>query len=135
MLQDTHIDAKFKIAALWVSAMFCFIFADYFCLFMPGHLVALHEGKFPPPVSGQNQLSLFMAALMVVPSLMIFASVALPARLNRPANIVVSLLYALFSSVTTFRIAYFMPLGLIQVMVTLAISYQAWAWPRTASST
>ncbi len=37
-LEDLKINVKIKLAALWASVMFCYIYADYFGLYEPGKL-------------------------------------------------------------------------------------------------
>jgi len=40
-LQDAEIDVKLKLSALWTSVMFCYLYADYFGLFVPAEMQAL----------------------------------------------------------------------------------------------
>ena len=42
-LQDSTIDVKIKLAALWTSVMFLYIYADYFGLYVPGVLRSMEE--------------------------------------------------------------------------------------------
>jgi hypothetical protein len=35
---DVKVQVKMKIAALWVSLMFCYVYGDYFELYEPGKL-------------------------------------------------------------------------------------------------
>ena len=134
MLQDTKIDIKLKLAGLWASVMFCYIYADYFGLFMPGQLATMNKGEIPPLGPATDGVMLFVSAMMVLPSLMIVASVALPVRVNRPVNIVMGLLYSAIISITMWSHAFYIFYGAIEIALTLAVCYQAWTWPRRASS-
>ena len=37
-LEDINLNVKLKIAALWISFMFLYIYVDYFHLYMPGSI-------------------------------------------------------------------------------------------------
>ena len=45
-LEDVAVNVKFKLAALWTSFMFLYIYVDYFHLYMPGTLEDLLAGKY-----------------------------------------------------------------------------------------
>ena len=38
MLEDFKINVKIKLAVLWTSVMFCYIYEDYFELYVPKRL-------------------------------------------------------------------------------------------------
>jgi hypothetical protein len=44
-LEDVKINVKLKLAALWASFMFLYIYVDYFHLFMPGSVKDILAGK------------------------------------------------------------------------------------------
>ncbi len=83
---------KMKLAALWASFMFLYIYVDYFHLYMPGMLSDLLAGKvFTFDIS---QTFLFIVMILVaIPAFMIFLSVALPNRINRWVNPIVAAIY------------------------------------------
>jgi len=43
---NSEIDVRIKISALWASVMFCYIYADYFGLYVPGALQRMLNGSF-----------------------------------------------------------------------------------------
>ncbi|HEX7679119.1 MAG TPA: hypothetical protein VF713_13395, partial [Thermoanaerobaculia bacterium] len=47
-LEDVRIDVKIKLSALWASVMFCYIYADYFGLYVPGALQKMLNGRMGP---------------------------------------------------------------------------------------
>ena len=47
-LEDIKIHVKIKLSALWASVMFCYIYADYFGLYVPGTLQGMLNGKMEP---------------------------------------------------------------------------------------
>src|ERR1051326_1676243 len=87
---DVRIDVKIKLSALWTSVMFCYIYGDYFELYVPKKVDGL--------ISGQNVLDnpmkLFAAALvMTIPASMIFLSVMLNLKTNRVLQLVFGTIY------------------------------------------
>jgi hypothetical protein len=49
-LEDFKVNVKIKLAALWTSVMFCYIYEDYFELYVPK--------KVEHIISGENFLAL-----------------------------------------------------------------------------
>ena len=92
LIEDTKIDLKIKIASIWTSFMFLYIYVDYFHLYMPGMLQDILAGKVF--VFDITQMFLLVAMIFVIiPALMIFLSVTLPANINRWTNLIVATLY------------------------------------------
>ena len=86
------IGLKMKLAALWASFMFLYIYVDYFHLYMPGMLEDLLAGKvFTFDIS---QIFLLIVMILVaIPAFMIFLSVAMPNKVNRWANPIIAAVY------------------------------------------
>jgi hypothetical protein len=120
-----------KLAALWASVMSCYIYADYFGLFSPGQLATMNRGIISPLGRSTDGVMVFVSAMMAVPSLMIFLSVALPARPNRILNMLFGALYTAIISLTMWTDAHFIFYGVIEISLTLLAIYYAWTWPRT----
>ena len=131
--EDYNAPVKLKLAALWASVMFCYIYADYFGLFSPGQLATMNQGLIPPLGRSTDGVMIFVSAMMAVPSLMIFLSVALPAGPNRVLNIVCGALYTAIISLTMWSGAHFIFYGVIEITLTLLVMFYAWSWPRTNS--
>lgn len=134
MLEDLKVHTKIKLGALWASVMFCYIYADYFGLFSPGQLAAMNRGAIPPLGHSTPGVMIFVSAMMAIPSLMIFLSVALPAWPNRALNIVCGLLYSGIISLTMWTGAHFLFYGVIEITLTLLVVFYAWTWPRQTSA-
>ena len=129
VLEDLRV--KMKLAALWASLMFLYIYVDYFHLLMPGSIEDILAGKVF--VFDTTQVFLLTAlASVTVPALMIFLSVALSAKVNRWTNVIVAAAYIPF---TLFNLAgeawAHMVFGAVVevVLLSLIICY-AWKWPR-----
>jgi hypothetical protein len=131
MLDDFKVHTKVKLAALWASVMSCYIYADYFGLFSPGQLATMNRGIISPLGRSTDGVMVFVSVMMAVPSLMIFLSVALPARPNRILNMLFGALYTAIISLTMWTDAHFIFYGVIEISLTLLAIYYAWTWPRT----
>lgn len=90
---DYHtLSLKLKLAALWASFMFLYIYVDYFHLFMPNALSDMLAGKvFTFDVS--QTFLLIVMILVAIPSFMIFLSVAMPNKINRWVNPIVAVIF------------------------------------------
>lgn len=130
-LEDIKVSLKLKLAALWASFMFLYIYVDYFHLFMPGALEDLLAGKVF--VFEITQAFLLVAlASMTIPALMIFLSVALPAKVNRRTSIIIAAVYIPY---TLFNLAgeawMHMVFGaVVEVVLLCLIIRYACKWPR-----
>ncbi len=111
--------------------MFLIIYLDYFHLYMPNKLDDIMNGRVYVFAVSQGFL---VAALSMVatPALMIFLSVALPARVNRLTNIIIAainiplILYNLAGEAWLHMIIG----AMLQVMLLSFIIGYAWKWPR-----
>lgn len=129
--EDTKINIKIKLASLWTSFMFLYIYVDYFHLFMPGKIADLIKGKVF--VFDISQGFIFTAlALATIPILMIFLSIILPAKINRLTNIIVGIMlipYMLFNLVGEAWIHMYFA-ALVEVILLVLIIQIAWKWPK-----
>jgi hypothetical protein len=92
ILEDTKVSLKLKLATLWTSFMFLYIYVDYFALYMPHKIEDILAGKIF--VFDISYIFLMVAMFFVtIPVLMIFLSVALPAKVNRLTNIIVAMIF------------------------------------------
>ena len=134
-LADVQINVKLKLAALWGALMFLYVYADILSLFRPGHIEEILAGKMGPfPVT---QVGLLTAALlMAIPSVMVFLSLALTPKVNRWTNISFGLLYTLvnLSNLIGETWAYYLAIGIVEIVLTLLIIGYAWQWPKPAAS-
>jgi hypothetical protein len=73
---------------------------------------------------------IFVSAMMVIPSLMIFLSTVLPPWPNRLLNILFGAVYTAIISLTMWSGAHFIFYGVIEMALTLLVVFYAWTWPR-----
>jgi hypothetical protein len=133
-LADPPVNVKIKIAALWMSVMFCYIYADYFALFAPGKLQDMLTGNMPPLGKVTEGVLVFTSAMLAIPSVMIFLSVSLPATLNRWINVFFGSLYTLIILLTMWAWAFTIFYGVIEVVLTSVIVWYALRWPKQSSA-
>jgi hypothetical protein len=133
MLEDIEVHPRFKLAALWSSVMFLYIYADYFGLFSPGLLATMNRGIIAPFGAATGGVMVGVGLMMALPSLMIFLSVALPARVSRGANLVMGAAYTAIIALTMWNGALFIFYGIIEMALTLLVVWYAWTWPRARS--
>jgi hypothetical protein len=134
-LEDQRIPVRVKLAAAWTSLMFLIIYIDYFHLLMPGSIEDILAGKVF--VFDVTQGFLLAGLAMVgIPALMIFLSVALSAKVNRWTNIIVAAVKIPFILFNLAGVAWMhMWVGaFVEVVLLLLIIRYAWKWPRTAPS-
>ena len=130
-LEDVNVNVKLKLAALWASFMFLYIYVDYFHLYMPGSIEDLLAGKVWKFEISQAFLLAGLASV-TIPALMIFLSVALLAKVNRWTNIIVSVVYIPYTLLNLAGAAWLhMILGAgVEVVLLLLIIRYAWKWPK-----
>lgn len=130
-LKDIKVNLKLKLAALWTSLMFLYIYVDYFHLYMPGSLKQMQEGKVYTFDITQGFLLATLVS-MTIPALMIFLSMAMPPKVNRLANITIATVYIPYTLFNLTGVAWIhMVLGaVVEVALLSLIIRYAWKWPR-----
>lgn len=132
--EDFKVNIKLKLSALWISVMFCYIYGDFFSLFVPGRIKGLINGQ-----SGAGTITpcvlLCYAILLSLPPLMIFLSLMLHPKTNRVANIIAGLFFTLVMLLVTGLsiskwMIFYIYLGVIEITITCLIVGYAWRWPR-----
>jgi hypothetical protein len=136
-LEDRRLPVQAKLAAAWASFMFFYIYVDYLALYKPGFIDEIRGGTVHDFETGP----LFIGAsltLVGITALMVALSATLPARINRPLNLVIA---ALYLPVTIYNVsgepmsyAYFYGLSIaVESLLLLFVLRTAWTWPRLAT--
>jgi hypothetical protein len=130
ILEDMKINVKIKLSALWVTVMFIYIYVDIFGFYQPGEIENILAGKVWEFEITQAW-ALGTLILMTIPSLMVFLSLALPAKVNRWTNIIVATLYIVVAIGNPIGESWaFIYFGSIVELVLLSlIVWHAWKWP------
>jgi hypothetical protein len=130
--EPSHVNVRIKISALWTSLLFVFAYVDLFSLYRPDFRADLEAGEIGGFTVGQTFL-LGTTAYVVIPSLMVFCVLILPPRVNRIANIALSIVYAL--TIVAGAIGewnYYILGSAVEAAQLAAIVYYAWTWPKHA---
>lgn len=135
ILEEYRAPTKVKLAALWASTMFCYIYCDYFGLYIAGTVNQMNRGVLGPLGPATPTILIAVSVMMAVPSLMVALSLLLPASVCKWANVVLGVSYTGIEGLTMAGSpAFYIVLGLIEMILTLAIAVIAIRWPRAPSS-
>ncbi len=129
---DVQVNIKIKLSALWTSVTLCYLYGDYFELYVPEKTQGL--------INGENLLDspvkLFAASvLLAIPALMVCLSILLKSTINRRINIVLGIFYTAImvliaiTSITAWR-SFYVFLAMVESCVTATIVYYAWNWKK-----
>ena len=134
-LEDVRVPTRYKLSAIWTSVMFCYIYADYFELYVPGKLQGMLAGQMVPLGPVTQGVLMGTATMLALPSLMILLSVALKATLNRWLNVLVGTIYTAIQIAVVARSVwgFYIALGILEAALTALIVWTAWTWPRNDS--
>ncbi len=135
MLENPTINIKIKLSALWTSVLFCYIYGDYYELYVPEKVNSL--------VNGVNILDsptklLIASIVMAIPSVMIVLSILLKPKISRWLNIIFGTLFTLMmlliaiNSLTAWY-SFYVFLAILESIITFLIVWYAWKWPRKIS--
>jgi len=132
MLENQNVNIKIKLSFLWTAVMFCYVYGDYFELYVPK--------KMDDLINGANILDsptkLFIASIVLaIPAVMIAFSVLLKPRINRVLNIIFGTLFTLmmlliaFTSLTEWY-TFYVFLAILESIITALIVWYAIKWPK-----
>jgi len=128
--ENSRVDPKPKLAAAWMALIALYIYADFLSLYRPGQIDEIRRGVMGP--LEVSQATLVLASLIVIiPAVMIVLSLLLPARANRPLNLILAILYTLvnISNLVGEGWAYYVLFGIAEIAITVHIFLTAWRWP------
>ena len=130
ILEDVKVGVNRKLSALWTTLMFLYIYADILSFFRPGQLNKIMAGRMGPFEANQGTL-LLASATMIIPACMVFLSLVLKPAVNRWANIILGLLYALvnISNLIGETWAYYLLFSAVELVIVALIVILAWKWP------
>jgi hypothetical protein len=133
-LEDSKVPVRYKLAAIWTSVMFCYIYVDYFELYIPGKLQGMLSGKMLPIGAVTQGVLLGTSIMMAIPSLMVFLSLVLKAPASRWLNIILGIIYTAIqlAVISGSGWAFYIGIGLLEAALTALIAWTAWKWPRQA---
>ena len=118
-------EIKIKLSALWVALMLTYLLGDVLRIFSGDFKAGEIGGKQIP-----QGLYLGMAALMVIPIVMVFLSLTLNRPVSRWTNIVVAIFFFVFNLVglPTYPSAYDKFLIVVGLVFNGLTVWYAWRW-------
>ena len=121
MIEETRI----KLSALWVSLMLTYLLGDVLRIFSGDFEAGMVESM----EMGQG-LYLGLAALMLIPIVMVFLSLILKHAVNRWANILLPLVFFVFNAIglPTYPSLYDQFLIVVGLVFNLVTAWIAWRW-------
>ena len=129
-LDPSPVSVRIKLSALWASLLFIFAYVDLFSLYRADFRADIEAGEMGGFTINQSFL-LGTTIYVVIPSLMVFLALTLRPRVDRMANIALSIVYAL--TIIAGAIGewnYYILGSAIEIALLAAIVYYAWSWPR-----
>lgn len=119
------------LSVLWVSVTLCYLYGDYFGLYVPGKIQQLLDGRMGPLGAVTQQVLLGTATMMAIPSLLVVLSLVLAPQVSRWLNIVAGVAFSAIMLLTMPGAwSFYHLLGVIEVALTVSIVWKAWTWPR-----
>lgn len=131
-LEDIPVNIKVVLAGLWTSVTLCYLYGDYFELYIPGKTKGLADGTNLL----DTPFKLFLAALLLsIPAVMVFLSLVLKPAINRVLNIIFGIFFTgimLLIAVTSFSpwYSFYIFLAIVESIITILIVWYAWKWQR-----
>ena len=128
--EPSNVNVRIKISALWTSMLFVFAYVDVFSLYRRDFRADLETGVIGGFTVNQSFL-LGTTVYVVIPSLMVFCALILRPRVNRIANFVLGVVYAITIIAAAIGEWNYVILGsAIEVAQLAAVVYYAWTWPK-----
>ncbi|MEO9872180.1 DUF6326 family protein [Maribacter dokdonensis] len=132
MLENPKLNIKIKLSALWTSVVFCYLYGDYFELYVPEKVDSL--------ITGVNVLDsptklLIASIILAIPSLMIALSILLNPKVNRFLNVFFGIVFTLMmvfigtNSLTPWY-SFYVFFAFLESVITFSIVFLAWNWPK-----
>ncbi len=118
------VDARIILSGLWVATMLTYLWGD---------VLRIMTGDFEK-MGGMQEVTkgmfLGIAILMVIPIVMVFLSLTLQYPVNRWANIIVAIIFFVFTliQVPTYPSAYDKFLLIVSLVFNVLTVWYAWTW-------
>ncbi len=136
MFENTRIDVKFKLAALWLTIFLLFIYGDLFSMWIPTRLNDLLNGNMSSGATTPAKL-VSVSIFITIYALMPLMNLIIAPKISRILNIIISILFiAVWMLILTqFSFSpmwnFYIYLAISEIVLALIIIYVAWNWPKT----
>jgi len=132
MLENPKVNIKIKLALLWASVLFCYVYGDYFELYVPEKVNGMLRGD--TMLDSPTKL-LIASIVLAIPAVMVAVSILLKPKINRFLNILFGSLFTLMmifigiNSLTPWY-SFYVFLAFLESLITISIIWFAWTWPK-----
>jgi hypothetical protein len=133
-LEPAPVSVRIRLSALWTSMLFVFVYVDHFSLYRADVRADIEAGEIAGFRIGEAFL-LGATAYVIVPALMVVATLVLAPRASRTTNLVLSVAYGL--TIVAGAIGewgYYVLGSAVELGLLAAVFHGAWTWPRQARS-
>ena len=129
-LESPKINLRHKLAGLWITAMFFYIYADILAFYDDYLLGEILKGIMPTIGPITQQLKFGIGVFMSIPAIMVYVSLAVKHNICRWANLASGTLFTAVSIATTVmsRDYYYMYFGVLEAGATTYVVWLAWRW-------
>jgi magnesium-transporting ATPase (P-type) len=132
MLVNQKVNIKIKLASLWASVTFCYLYGDYFELYTPDKVNSLITGD---NIMDNPTTLLLASIILAIPSVMVAASILLEPKINRILNMLFGTLFTIMMvfigiSSTKEWYLFYVFLAFLESIITALIVWYAWKWPK-----
>ena len=132
-LVDPVINIKLKLAIMWVVLIFFYLYNDVISFFKAETVEGVLSGA-PGGIEITSTFLFMGALLMAIPIFMVYLSISLPARTNRPVNIVLGIFHlvvlaATFTAGDEGPDAHYALYMVFEGLIIALITWTAWKWP------
>lgn len=122
-----------RLALLWASMMFLYVYNDYIAMYAPGTVAGMMEGQIGPLGQATDVVLFGVAVLMTIPALMVFLSAGAPAALSKWLNIGFGAAYTCVNAATFFGSwPFYQFIVAVEVVLSVSIVVSALRWPKSA---
>lgn len=132
MLENPKVNIRIKLASLWASATFCYLYGDYFELYTPNKVNSLILGE---NIMDSPTKLLIASIILAIPSIMVALSIFLKPKINRILNIIFGTIFTImmiFIGImsTNEWYLFYVFLAFLESIITALIVWYAWKWPK-----
>ena len=135
MFVNSKIDIKVKLASLWTSLMFLYIYADFFDAMTPSS-IEMSKNLETPVGPLTPELLILFSVILIIPTLMIVLSVFLKPKINRIVNIIIAVLWSSMSillfidTINSGWHKFYALFQFLEIIILIVIIWQAYQWPK-----
>jgi hypothetical protein len=136
MLEAFRLPRGLRLALLWASMMFLYIYNDYIVMFTPGRIEMMGDGRMGPLGEATDLVLFGVAVLMAIPSLMVFLSAGAPAQMSKWLNVVFGAAYSFVNLATFFGSPpFYQFMVALELVLSVSITASALTWPKAPQQT